>query len=82
MVDVNRFKSMQITLASPSKVRSWSYGEVKNLKQSTIVHLNQNVMDFFDEVIFWSNKRLGSVHAANTNVSVIKGLLVTAVVLK
>ena len=29
MVDVNRFQSMQITLASPSKVRSWSYGEVK-----------------------------------------------------
>jgi len=29
VVDVNRFKSMQITLASPSKVRSWSYGEVK-----------------------------------------------------
>ena len=38
VVDVNRFKSMQITLASPNKVRSWSYGEVKNLKQSTTEH--------------------------------------------
>ena len=54
MVDVNRFKSMQ-TLASPNKVRSWSYGEVKNLKQSTIVQ-NQNVMDYLTKVIFGPTK--------------------------
>ena len=29
MIDVNQFKSMQIRLASPDKIRSWSYGEVK-----------------------------------------------------
>ena len=31
MVDVNKFESMQIGLASPDKIRSWSYGEVKSL---------------------------------------------------
>ena len=51
MVDVNRFKSMQITLASPSKVRSWSYGEVKNLKQSITVPLKPEREGLFDEVI-------------------------------
>jgi DNA-directed RNA polymerase, beta'' subunit/160 kD subunit len=29
LVDVNKFESMQIGLASPDKIRSWSYGEVK-----------------------------------------------------
>nr|WP_025730597.1 DNA-directed RNA polymerase subunit beta' [Atopobacter phocae] len=29
MIDVNKFESMQIGLASPDKIRSWSYGEVK-----------------------------------------------------
>ncbi|EPD10895.1 DNA-directed RNA polymerase subunit beta' [Lacticaseibacillus paracasei subsp. paracasei Lpp48] len=35
MIDVNKFESMQIGLASPDKIRSWSYGEVKNLRPST-----------------------------------------------
>ena len=29
MIDVNKFDSMQIGLASSDKIRSWSYGEVK-----------------------------------------------------
>lgn len=29
LIDVNKFESMQIGLASPEKIRSWSYGEVK-----------------------------------------------------
>ncbi len=29
MIDVNKIESMQIGLASPEKIRSWSYGEVK-----------------------------------------------------
>ena len=29
MIDVNKFESMQIGLASSEKIRSWSYGEVK-----------------------------------------------------
>ena len=29
----NNFDSIKITLASPEKIKSWSYGEIKNLKQ-------------------------------------------------
>ena len=29
MLDVNEFDSMRIGLASPDKIREWSYGEVK-----------------------------------------------------
>ena len=29
MLDVNNFDSMRIGLASPEKIREWSYGEVK-----------------------------------------------------
>ena len=29
MIDVNNFAYMKISLASPEKIRSWSYGEVK-----------------------------------------------------
>ena len=58
MVDVNRFKSMQITLASPTKVRSWSYGEVK--KPETINYRSQKRKrtDYFVKD-FWSFKGLG-----------------------
>ena len=31
------FDAIHIGLASPDMVRSWSYGEVKNLRQSTTV---------------------------------------------
>ena len=29
----NNFDSIKITLASPEKIKSWSYGEIKNQKQ-------------------------------------------------
>ena len=28
----NNFDSIKITLASPDKIKSWSYGEIKSLK--------------------------------------------------
>ena len=71
MVDVNRFKSMQITLASPSKVRSWSYGEVKKPETINYRTLKPEREGLFDEVIF-----------GPTNGSVTKGSFVTAVGLK
>ena len=37
MIDVSKFKGIKVSIASPEKIRSWSYGEVKNLKQSIIV---------------------------------------------
>ena len=56
MVDVNRFKSMQITLASPSKVRSWSYGEVKKPETINYRTLKPERDGLFDEVIFGPTK--------------------------
>ena len=56
MVDVNRFKSMQITLASPSKVRSWSYGEVKKPETINYRTLKPEREGLFDEVIFGPTK--------------------------
>ena len=29
MIDVNNFKGIKIGIASPEKIRSWSYGEVE-----------------------------------------------------
>ena len=42
----NTFDSIKITLASPEKIKSWSYGE-KNLKPSTIGLLDLKKMDYF-----------------------------------
>ena len=73
---------MQITLASPSKVRSWSYGEVKKpetinyrtLKPERVrVSLMKSSLDL---------QKTGNVRVGNTNGSVTKGLFVTAVVWK
>ena len=43
---------MQITLASPSKVRSWSYGEVKKPETINYRTLKPEREGLFDEVIF------------------------------
>lgn len=47
MAENNNFSAIQIGLASPEKIREWSYGEVKNLKQSTIVHRSLKKMVYF-----------------------------------
>lgn len=41
------FDAIRIGLASPDMIRSWSYGEVKNLKRLTIVPLSLNAMAYF-----------------------------------
>ena len=56
MVDVNHFKSIQITLASPNKVRSWSYGEVKKPETINYRTLKPEREGLFDEVIFGPTK--------------------------
>ncbi len=38
------FDVIKIGLASPDKIRSWSFGEVKNRKPLTIVPSNRSVM--------------------------------------
>lgn len=37
------FDAIKIGIASPETIRSWSYGEVKNLKPSTTVRSNLSV---------------------------------------
>ena len=41
MLDVNVFDSMRIGLASPEKIREWSYGEVK--KPETINYRTRTI---------------------------------------
>ncbi len=58
---------MQITPASPTKVRLWSYGEVK--KPETINYRTlKPEREGLDEVIFGPTKRLG-MRVENTNAS-------------
>ncbi|MCH4168373.1 MAG: DNA-directed RNA polymerase subunit beta' [Streptococcaceae bacterium] len=56
MIDVNKFESMQIGLASPTKVRSWSYGEVKKPETINYRTLKPEKEGLFDERIFGPTK--------------------------
>ncbi|GAM78367.1 DNA-directed RNA polymerase beta' subunit [Vibrio ishigakensis] len=38
------FDAIKIGLSSPDMIRSWSFGEVKSLRQSTIVRSNLSAM--------------------------------------
>ena len=78
MIDVNKFDSMQIGLASSDKIRSWSYGEVKKPETINYRTLKPEKDGLFDERIFGPTK----VPVVSTNVSVIKVLFVIAVGLK
>ena len=81
MIDVNNFHYMKIGLASPEKIRSWSYGEVK--KPETINYRTLkpektvfSVKEYLDQL------KIGNVVAVNTNVYAIKVWSVIDVVLK
>ena len=56
MIDVNKFESMQIGLASPDKIRSWSYGEVKKPETINYRTLKPERDGLFDERIFGPTK--------------------------
>ncbi|CAM3032856.1 DNA-directed RNA polymerase subunit beta' [Limosilactobacillus mucosae] len=56
MIDVNKFESMQIGLASPQKIRSWSYGEVKKPETINYRTLKPEKDGLFDERIFGPTK--------------------------
>ena len=53
----NNFDSIKITLASPEKIKSWSFGEIKNQKQLITELLDQKKMDCFVQE-FLTRKRL------------------------
>ena len=62
---------MKIGLASPDKIRSWSYGEVK--KPETINYRTfKPEKDGFSVRVFLVHKRTGNVIVENINAFVIK----------
>ncbi|MDQ0340179.1 DNA-directed RNA polymerase subunit beta' [Caldalkalibacillus uzonensis] len=56
MIDVNNFEYMQIGLASPDKIRSWSYGEVKKPETINYRTLKPEKEGLFCEKIFGPTK--------------------------
>ena len=56
MIDVNKFDSMQIGLASSDKIRSWSYGEVRKPETINYRTLKPEKDGLFDERIFGPTK--------------------------
>ncbi len=56
MIDVNRFEFMKIGLASPNKIRSWSYGEVKKPETINYRTLKPEKDGLFCERIFGPTK--------------------------
>ena len=56
MIDVNRFKYMKIGLASPEKIRSWSFGEVKKPETINYRTLKPERDGLFCEKIFGPTK--------------------------
>ncbi|GEK91854.1 DNA-directed RNA polymerase subunit beta' [Alkalibacterium kapii] len=56
MIDVNKFESIQIGLASPDKIRSWSYGEVKKPETINYRTLKPEKDGLFCERIFGPSK--------------------------
>lgn len=56
MLDVNNFEYMQIGLASPDKIRSWSYGEVKKPETINYRTLRPEKEGLFCEKIFGPQK--------------------------
>lgn len=56
MIDVNNFAYMKISLASPEKIRSWSYGEVKKTETINYRTLKPENDGLFCERIFGPTK--------------------------
>ncbi|TCS81556.1 DNA-directed RNA polymerase subunit beta' [Tepidibacillus fermentans] len=56
MLDVNNFEYMKIGLASPEKIRSWSYGEVKKPETINYRTLKPEKEGLFCEKIFGPTK--------------------------
>ena len=46
MIAVDKFEALKIGIASPEKIREWSYGEVKKPETINYRTLDQNVMDY------------------------------------
>ena len=56
MIDVNNFKAIRLSIASPEKIRSWSYGEVKKPETINYRTLKPERDGLFCEKIFGPTK--------------------------
>ena len=56
MIDVNNFKGIKIGIASPEKIRSWSYGEVEKPETINYRTLKPERGGLFCEKIFGPTK--------------------------
>ena len=56
MLEVNNFKGIKIAIASPEKIRSWSYGEVKKPETINYRTLRPERDGLFCEKIFGPTK--------------------------
>ena len=56
MIDVSKFKGLKISIASPEKIRSWSYGEVKKPETINYRTLKPERDGLFCEKIFGPTK--------------------------
>lgn len=81
MLDVNKFEYMKIGLASPEKIRSWSYGEVKKPETINYRTLKPEKDGLFCERIF-IRRKTGNVIVENISAFVIKVSFVTDAVSK
>ena len=58
-MEFNVFESIKIGLASPEKIREWSYGEVKKPETINYRTLKARTRWSFLRNYLWSAKRLG-----------------------
>ena len=56
IVQENNFDSIKITLASPEKIKSWSYGEIKKPETINYRTFRRRTVCLFKNI--WSRKRL------------------------
>jgi len=56
MIDVSKFKGLKVSIASPEKIRSWSYGEVKKPETINYRTLKPERDGLFCEKIFGPTK--------------------------
>ena len=68
---MNDFDSIRIGIASPEKIREWSYGEVKN-RNYKLPHAKTGKRRTFLRKNFPDPLRTGSATAVNINVYAIK----------
>lgn len=65
MMDVNMFEGIRIGIASPDKIRSWSYGEVKKPETINYRTLRPERDGLFCEKNIWTNKKTLNVLVVN-----------------